>query len=64
MWAKWRLLIEPMHDALIEDAFDRAEKELHGVLAKRAQWSLRVRFLRKMRGRKAGREQKKILSRS
>jgi hypothetical protein len=53
MWAKWLILIEPLHDALIEDAFDRVEKKLHGVVAKRARWSLWVRFLRKMRGRKA-----------
>ena len=64
MGAKWRVLIEPLHDALIEDAFDRVEKKLHGQLAKQARWSLWVRFLRKMRGRKAGREQQEILSRS
>jgi hypothetical protein len=62
MWAKWRILIEPLHDALIEDAFDRVEKKLHGMLATRAQWSLWVRFLRKMRGRKAHRKQQGILS--
>ena len=27
MWAKWRILIEPMHDALIEDAFATGRAE-------------------------------------
>jgi hypothetical protein len=55
MWAKWRVLIGPMHDALIEDAFDRVEQKLHGGFTKRFRWSPWVRFLRKMRGRKATR---------
>ena len=55
MWAKWRILIEPLHDALIEDAFDRVEQGLHGGSVKRSRWSPWVRFLRKMRGRKASR---------
>jgi len=54
-WAKWRILIESMHDALIEDAFDRVEQRLHGGFEKRSRWSRWVRFLRKMRGRKATR---------
>jgi len=37
---RWYLVIEPLHDALVEDAFDRAE----GV--KRGKWSWRVRALR------------------
>jgi len=53
MWAKWHILIGPMHDALIEDAFDRVEQGLHGGSVKRSRWSPWVRFLRKMRGRKA-----------
>jgi len=55
MWAKWHILIGPMHDALIEDAFDRVEQKLHGGFAKRSRWSPWVRFLRKMKGRKATR---------
>lgn len=62
MWAKWCVLIEPMHDALIEDAFDRVENKLHGAVPKRTHWSLWVRFLRKMRGRKARRKKPEILS--
>jgi carbon monoxide dehydrogenase subunit G len=53
MWAKWHILIGPMHDALIEDAFDRVEQRIHGALVKRSRWSPWVRFLRKMRKRKA-----------
>jgi len=60
MWAKWHILIEPLHDALIEDAFDRVEKKLHGGVANRAKWSLWVHFLRRMRGRKAGREKQEM----
>jgi hypothetical protein len=56
MWAKWRALIEPLHDALIEDAFDRVERIHHPGPSGRSRWSLWVRFLRKMRGRKAGRK--------
>jgi hypothetical protein len=48
MWAKWRLVIEPLHDALIEDAFDKVENGLAGRDAKSTCWSARVRFLREM----------------
>jgi hypothetical protein len=43
---KWRLLIEPMHDALIEDAFDKAETKFSGSAVNRSRWSLWVRILR------------------
>jgi hypothetical protein len=56
MWAKWRILVEPMHDALIEDAFDRAEHRYRSEPTGRSRWSLWVRLLRRMRGRKAGRK--------
>lgn len=55
MWAKWRFLIEPMHDALIEDAFDKAETKLSGRAVNRSRWSLWVRILRGMRRRAAAR---------
>jgi hypothetical protein len=51
----WCILIGPMHDALIEDAFDRVEQRLHGGFAKQSRWSPWVRFLRKMKRRKATR---------
>jgi hypothetical protein len=57
MWTKWRILIGPLHDALIEDAFDRVEHRHHAQPAGRSRWSLWVRLLRRMRGRKAGRKQ-------
>jgi hypothetical protein len=60
MWTKWRILIEPLHDALIEDAFDRAERRHHREPAGRSRWSPWVRFLRKMRGRKAGRRKQEM----
>lgn len=55
MWVKWRLLIEPMHDALIEDAFDKAETKVSGSAVTRSRWSLWVRILRGMRRRAAAR---------
>lgn len=45
-WMKWHVLVGPMHDALLEDSLDRAEKKLHGKLSTKAVWSPWVRFLR------------------
>jgi hypothetical protein len=45
-WLRWILVIEPLHDALIEDALDRAERCLSGRVEHPARWSPRVRFLR------------------
>lgn len=43
----WLAVIEPLHDALIEDAFDRAERRFGGVNAEAPRkWSLWVRLLR------------------
>lgn len=52
-WLKWHLLIRPMHDALIEDALDRAERELNGSVSRPARWGIWVRFLRWLVSRKA-----------
>lgn len=41
----WPLVFRPLHDALIEDAFDRAQRSF-GPLASESRWSARVRFLR------------------
>jgi hypothetical protein len=41
----WPLLFRPLHDALIEDALDRASAELGHPAAPR-RWPLRVRLLR------------------
>ncbi len=42
----WRLAFRWLHDALIEDGFDRAERELTGTVRRPAQWSPAVRLLR------------------
>lgn len=41
----WWMIIRPMHDALIEDAFDKAQQNL-GLDFKPKTWSLWVRILR------------------
>ena len=43
----WPLIFRPLHDALVEDALDRAERHM-GLTPKPARWSLYVRFLRKV----------------
>jgi hypothetical protein len=45
MLLQWPLVVRPLHDALIEDAFDKAETSLTGV-ARRSPHSRWVRFLR------------------
>jgi hypothetical protein len=50
-WLKWRLLVEPLHDTVIEDAFDKVESKFSGATVKRSQWGLWVRLLRSMRAR-------------
>jgi hypothetical protein len=47
----WPLVYRPLHDALIEDALDRASAAL-GCGVVRARWSLYVRLLRKVLRRK------------
>jgi hypothetical protein len=42
----WPLVIRPLHDALLEDALDRAELAGTGAIAAPASWSCRVRLLR------------------
>ncbi len=42
----WPLVIRPLHDALIEDALDRAEAAVTGAAATPARWSFQVRLLR------------------
>ncbi|GAA2818241.1 SRPBCC family protein [Saccharopolyspora taberi] len=47
-WAvlTWPLLWRPMHDAALEDALDRAERDLTGTVRRPARWSPWVRALR------------------
>lgn len=42
----WALVIRPLHDALIEDAFDLVERQFDPTVPAR-QWSIWVRLLRK-----------------
>jgi hypothetical protein len=51
-WMLWMLVIAPLHDALIEDAFDKAERNLGLENPRPAKWSLRVRILRKLESRR------------
>jgi hypothetical protein len=43
----WPLVFQPLHDALIEDAFDRAEAQFGGQVH-RPRWSGWVRMLRRL----------------
>lgn len=42
----FKLAVEPLHNAVIEDLFDSAERETTGKLAHPVKWSLLVRLLR------------------
>ena len=51
-WLKWKVVIEPLHDALLEDALDRVELALNGRVAKPAAWNIRVNILRNLLAKK------------
>ena len=55
---RWLLLVRPMHDALIEDALDRAELVLLGRVRSPARWNWRVRLLRRLARRRRERSEK------
>jgi len=61
MWLRWNFLVRPLHDTLIEDAFDKVESRFRGTVIKRSHWGPWVRFLRWMvrrrRAEAAAREQ-------
>lgn len=44
------VMVEPLHDAVVEDLFDNAERETTGSVARPATWSPRVRLLRRLVG--------------
>jgi len=46
MLAAWPLFFRPLHDALLEDALDKAERAVAGGTAGRPSWSWWVRLLR------------------
>jgi len=45
-WLKWTFLVKPLHNTVIEDAFDKVESRFSGTAVKRSQSGLWVRFLR------------------
>ena len=49
----WPLVYAPLHEALMEDALDRAESALGTGAGNRESWSFRVRLLRRLLGRPA-----------
>lgn len=49
----WPLVLRPLHDALIEDALDKAESALTGIPAGPRPWSWWVRLLRRRAARRA-----------
>ncbi len=59
-WLTWYFMIRPMHNALLEDALDRAESRLGIGPKKPARWGPWIRFLRKMAAKKAARVAGKI----
>jgi len=53
VWVKWLLVIRPLHDALIEDALDGAERALGVESRAPARWSPWVRILRALVARRS-----------
>lgn len=53
MLLAWPLALRPLHDALIEDALDKAEQALTGAVARPNSWSWWVRLLRRRAARRA-----------
>ncbi len=53
-WMKWHVMIGPMHDALLEDALDRAQTVLDKAPARSACWSPWVRLLRRLARKRSG----------
>jgi hypothetical protein len=45
-WVQWKLVVEHLRDALLEDLFDKAERSAGVPAPHRSRWPLRVRFLR------------------
>lgn len=45
-WLTYPLLWRPLHDGLLEDTLDRAERSLTGTVSASAKWSTYVRVLR------------------
>lgn len=50
-WIYWKIFVEHIHDAVIEDAFDKIERVAGLPRPHRSHWSLHVRILRRWRRR-------------
>lgn len=50
--ASWLLAVRPLHDALVEDALDKAERAVTGRLDAPARWSRWVHLLRRLGARR------------
>jgi hypothetical protein len=48
----WPLVFRPLHDALVEDALDKAEQALMGGVKRPSRWTWRVRLLRSLMRRR------------
>jgi hypothetical protein len=53
-WLKWVFMVRPLHDALLEDSFDKVESSLTGTVDRKAEWSAWVRVLRWLIRKKTG----------
>ncbi len=51
-WIFWSLVVKPLHNALLEDALDRAERALNPSSQSSSRWNPWVRFLRSLLKRK------------
>lgn len=51
-WLHWAVVVRPLHDALLEDALDLAERAANPSRRVSSRWSLWVRFLRFLLKRK------------
>ncbi len=51
-WIFWTVIVRPLHNALLEDALDRAERAMNPSRQNSSRWSLWVRFLRSRLKRK------------
>ena len=58
-WLTWFFVIRPMHNALMEDALDRAEMNLGTGPKKPARWVMWVKLMRRLAARKVARSGKK-----
>jgi len=55
-WLIWFLIVRPLHNALLEDALDRAEKNLGTGPKRPARWGIWTKFARKMLAKKTARQ--------